>query len=290
MVVTLKDISKAAGVSIGTISNILNNRPVPYKAETRRKVEKIVRTLGYKPNPMARTLTGAKANLLGIISPSFFMELTHLEHMAEHAGYSVQLSAHRNYEDELIRTAKDFLQRGVEGILVFYPVGQAIEEIHKLAPYTPLVVCGEAPYAGIDSFINPTRQATRLATEYLIKKGHTKIGMVCYAEARGPVQSRHLGFREALSEYGIGYQSQYFSPLQEADHTVMAGYEAVKKSIKLWQAAGDLPTALVTSNDEIAMGGIVAAQEAGLRVPQDLSIMGLMDLPIAPFARATLPR
>jgi LacI family transcriptional regulator len=277
---TVYEVAKRAAVSPATVSRVLSNSTHPVSAETRLKVLRAARELNFLPNALARSLLLRQSKAIGVLipdvsNPYYAGILRGVEDMAGQHGYSViACNTDRNREKQLAYL-RSLLERRVDGIVV---TGGTFEhEEARLLKHMglPAVLIGRHPVrlptVGVDN-----HAAARLAVQHLIDLGHRRIAFVA-----GPPQSltahdRLEGYRSTLEAAGLKPSPEL---VVAGDFTAASGYEA---TFQLMQT-GDPPTAIVASNDRMAIGAMRALHEMGLEVPTEVSVVGFDDAPLAPF-------
>ena len=277
--VTIKDVAKKSGVAISTVSNVLNNVEV-VSEETREKVLRAVEELKYVPNMNAKFLKSCKKNTIGLFLPSIqgdfykmLMQAIHLQ--CKMRGYLLNIYvSNENTSEEIYGM---ILSSGVEGAIILNE-RLTNEYIDRITEKKMPVVFIDREFSGdhISSVIINNSEGAALAVEYLIKQGHRRIGYIhgiknCDDEAR---------FRAY-----VGVLEKYLLPIDES--IILRGYfeEAVAYSeMKVLLLKGiQLPDAFFCANDEMAWGCIRALTEAGIKVPDQVSIMGFDDNTLAPY-------
>lgn len=288
MAVTLHDVARAAGVSIKTVSNVINDYP-HVRAETREKVEAAIAELGYTPNLTARNLrsgrTGAIALALPDLSLAYFAELAaQVIHEAEAAGVVVlveQTGADRTRELELLRSPRLKLTDG----LIFSPLGMGQEDVASLNVPYPMVLLGERIFDGpVDHITMRNVDAARAATEYLIAAGRRRIAVVGAHddETMGSATLRMRGYREALAAAGIAYDDSIVG--RSTLWHRAGGAEAMREVL----ARGSGFDAVFGLSDTLALGAMRALQEAACHVPDDVAVIGFDDLDEAQYSIPSL--
>ncbi|WP_114497409.1 LacI family DNA-binding transcriptional regulator [Fontibacillus phaseoli] len=284
---TIKDVAKHAGVSVATVSRVLNNLP-GYSEETKRKVEQAVKELGYQPNAIARGLVNKRTQTIGVLFPSvsssFSSEILHgIEDVAQNHNYSIIVC---NTAEDGKRTMK-YLQvlreKRVDGIIFssgvlepeYYEAVQAMD--------VPLVLVATqsefdgAPYVKVDD-----RKAAYDAACYLIRRGHREIAMIGGGESDLIAgRPRYEGFRQALRDHGL--------PLRE-DHVLDGGFTfegGCRAAERLLTAAPEV-TAVFAAGDEMAIAVISMAAKLGIAVPGRLSVIGYDNLKLAEMSNPPL--
>ncbi|MGY4706969.1 LacI family DNA-binding transcriptional regulator [Candidatus Bipolaricaulota sp. J31] len=283
--VTIADIAKRAGVSVSTVSRVLNGKVEGYmRPETHARVVKAIEELGYKPNRLAQALRGAPTKIIGFVIPDrlnpYFQQLTlALERIAYKSGYGIILcSSDNSLEKE--RTYLELLERQrVDGI-IFSTVGSQKEEINRLIARGLAVVLADEEVVGVNApvVVSDNYLGGRQATEHLISLGHERIA--CITGPLNLISSRERlrGYRDALEDAGI--------PLDEAliiecrDFSYDEGYKTAKKLLRR-----KVPfSAVVCANDLVALAMIRALGEQGRDVPADCSVVGFDNSYLAELA------
>lgn len=278
---TIKDVAKKANVSIATVSRILNNQP-GYSEKTKVKVLQAIQELGYQPNAVARGLINKRTHTIGILFPSLSSLfsgklLSGVERMA-HAKESSVIACHTQSQgSKTMKYLQMLNEKRIDGLIFTSEVlkEEYYEYIKKMN--IPIVLLATEskdfpiPYVKVDDY-----QASYSAVQYLIKKGHTKIGMISGSQfdliAGKP---RIQGFKQALTDYNL--QLNEDSIYYGEDF----GFEEGKKNFLRFMNQSPDITALFCASDELAIGAISAAHDIGIKVPQDLSIIGYDNLQIS---------
>lgn len=286
MSVGIVDIAKKIDVSHTTVSRVLNNRNTAFvSAKTRERVLKAAREMGYRPNPMARALRGAKTDAVGLAVPGFFKHIDPVELAAHKAGYRMHMAAHHRNPDDFRRVLEDFLMHNVDGILVHSIVDGVGDILREVVGDKPVVLCSEEPVEGFDCFIDLRYQAMRLAISYLAALGHKRIGLLVN-HTTPQMRWRVSGYRDEMAAQGLAVTDELLIEMPKDIPSASRGYMGLKAALADWSSAS--PTAIICTNDEVAAGALAAAAEAGLDVPSDLSVMGMMNLDGSAFTRVPL--
>jgi len=277
---SIKEVARLAGVSITTVSRVINNKE-PVKKETAEKVWEAVHLLNYQPNLLARSLRNQQSKLLGLLvpdieNPIFARLAKHLEEAASKKGYSL-IFCNTNDDPEKERNYLEILvQRQVEGI-VFSRVSD--ERLFFKTPQLsriPYIVLDrtleieEAPTIKLDNYA-----AGVLAASHLLNLGHKKFA--CLA---GPLKikicrERFYGFLDTLEKSGIGLREEF---IEEGDFKIEEGKKAMNRILN--SSPLEQPTAVFSMNDLMAIGAIQAIKGRGLSVPGDVSVIGLDNIPL----------
>ncbi len=278
--ITIKDVARIAHVSNTTVSRALNNQS-RIRNETKEKILSIAKELNYRPDFIARSLVMKRTNTLGLvittIANPFYTELAQgIEATARKLGYNIILcSTQSDLATE--RLDIDMLRsKGVDGI-IFTSAHMGDPNIVELAEegfpivlvnrrtYDPMVR-GLVDYVGIDNI-----QGGFWAVEHLIKLGHRRIGIIGGSSESSVGFERLEGGKRALTAYGLKQIDDYFL---EGDFLKESGYRGGMKFIKM----AEPPTAVFAANDYMALGTYQAVMEEGLKVPEEIAIVGFNDI------------
>jgi len=277
---TMRDIGVAAGVSQSTVSRVLNDvsTSVPITEATRERVLLAARTLGYRPNPLARGLRGASTMLLGAVvrdfaDPFFAGAIEALAAESARRGYNVVLGHGRL--DEAWSLPAVLETRHCDAIVL---LGDMQDQPRLLEDLGHSIVPVVALWQGSSPLLFPTvdvdnEAGIRVGLEHLVALGHTRIAMVS-AQLPGDNPQRRDAFIGFMVERFGGVRPDY---IQDVPNTMAGGEAALDALLEL----DDPPTALVTSTDLVAIGVLHAAYSRGRIVPRELSVVGFDDIPIA---------
>mgnify|MGYP001187427210 CR=1 FL=1 len=276
--VRISDVAKLANVSTATVSRVLSNSG-NVKKETTEKVLEAIRKLNYQPNMLARQLRKLETKTILVVVPditnTFFSKvLRGIEHVAIENDYEVLLGDTGNNIERESGYLNILRQRKADGMILLTARLES-HVLEEIASEFPVVLACEylegstIPTVSIDNI-----SSARKATEYLIHLGHRRIGFIS-----GPLnvilsRDRLKGFRQAMAQHGIPVESFL---VQEGDFSFESGYNMMMKFLALDQP----PTAVFASNDEMAIGAIKAIKSKGLRVPDDISVVGFDDIQFA---------
>lgn len=285
----MHDVAREAGVSIKTVSNVINDYPY-IRPETRQRVEDAIARLGYHPNLSARGLRSGRTGVISLIIPTlrnaYFAELADsVMRAAAEQGLSViieQSSGDRGRELELVRGAR---MQAVDGIL-YSVLGLGEDDAHLLEGVTtPMVLLGERIFHGpADHVTMQNVEGARAATEHLIARGRRRI--VALGAHRGEVIGsaglRLSGYRQALDAAGIPFDERLVGEVGGWFRS--EGAERMKQLLE----SGVSFDGVVGFNDAIAIGGIRVMQEAGIRIPDDVAVIGFDDIDETRYTLPTL--
>lgn len=277
--ITLKMVAERAGVSVNTASRAINNKPDISK-ETKKRILQIAKELGYIRNAAAVALRTKKTGTIGAViadnrNPFYAEVLNGIEEAAREKNYHIILAnTQRDYqkEEEVINL---LLAKRVDGLLIT-PVQDRDDDIKNLIDANiPFVVVGrDFENIEVDAVYNDEVKGGFLATEYLIKKGHKKIASINGFLHKSPAKGRLEGYKKALKKYGIPFDDALVTV---GDIDVKDGYERTKQLLE----KGLNFTAIFAYNDMMAFGAMQAIKEKGLRIPEDIGLVGYDDIPFA---------
>jgi DNA-binding LacI/PurR family transcriptional regulator len=272
----MTDVAARCGVSYQTVSRVINQMPEVAEA-TRDRVLRVIAQLGYRPNMTARHLVSRRSTILGHISfpiglfgPS--QTLVNIEESANQAGYSVMFSGIVEPNiSEISRAVNELCAHRVAGILVYLPLEMDLSMLRDLCQNIPVVAMDSDLNFKTGAVLVQQKNGSRIATDHLISLGHRQIACIRASQAWRPGRLRYQGWLSSLKEAGLDP-----GPCVEGDWSAQSGFRAAQRLIKdHW---GQF-TGLVVANDQMALGAIRALHEAGISVPDDISIVGFDDIP-----------
>lgn len=284
--VTLKDIGKEVGVSATTVSRALNNKPdISY--QVKQKIKEVAERLGYSPNALARSLKAKKTSSIGVLiadiaDPFFAPIVKGIENTARQMGYSIILcDTGEEYEQEKL-ALQMMLEKRVDGLLITpcqTEYGDILELERKKVPFVLLgrhfdVV--ESDYVIADEI-----EGAFSATDYLIKKGHKKILFINGPNYISSAKERLVGYKRALQEHAVLFDK---SLVKEGALKMEDGYRIMKEIL----FAGTKFTAVFAYCDFVVLGIMQALEEAKLKIPEDIAIVGYDDVAFARFLQVPL--
>jgi DNA-binding LacI/PurR family transcriptional regulator len=272
------DVARLAGVSHMTVSRVLN-QPNSVRPETRDRVRQAIEQLGYRPNSAARSLVTRRSRVLGVVCFDTTLygpasTLNGIEHAAEDAGYAVSVaSLRRSTAGSAVQAVQRLVDQSVDGLVLIVPQTSAAVSFFRALPGDVPVVAVESALPAVTSVAVDQVLGARQITGHLLSLGHETVyhvrGPADWSEANGRVE----GWRAALEEHGGSVPR----PLV-GDWSAKSGYAAGQRL-----ASNTQVTAIFAANDSMALGVLRALHEAGLRVPEDVSVVGFDDIPEAAF-------
>ena len=284
---TIRDVAKIARVSTATVSRVINS-PAKVSARTRDRVHRAMKACRYNYNALARGFVTKKSDTIGLIVPAItnpiFAESTRgVQDFTNDNGYQVILgNSYYQYENE-VKLVKVLRERQVEGLLITTTdlKGKILQGL--LDDGFPFVLLystvrkGPMSSVGVDNFLGGYR-----ATEHLIKLNHQRIAMLAGGfHFSDRSYHRWHGYKRCLSDHQISYNPEL---VLQTRYSLVSGSEGARSLL----SRDDPPTAIFCSNDYLAIGAMEGANELGLRVPEDLSIVGFDDMEIASFIKPGL--
>ena len=274
----MKDVAKMAGVSTSTVSRVLT-RPEVVKKKTRDKVMAVVEALNYKPNLVARQFRRNETKIILVVVPNiteqFFSKiLKGIDAVASKNAYKVLLCDTANSVDKEMEYINLLHQKQADGMILLTARIDK-EKLLDLANQFPVVLaCEYIDVAKIPTVSINNVSSSREITEYLITLGHKNIAHITGCIEGIVSRDRVEGYKQALALHHINFKEAY---VIEGDATIQSGYLQMKKLLNFTNP----PTALFAHNDEMAIGAISAVKEQGLKVPDDIAIVGFDDLEIS---------
>ncbi len=277
--VTIRDVAAQAGVSHQTVSRVLNgSRHVLPK--TRERVLAAIAELGYRPNAIARSLAAGESRLFGCIAQNltdytFACIIEGAERYARDYGYYL-LSASAEDEQSFKQLVEQLVRSGrVDGLIVTQPY---LDRRYKYLPTeVPVVLVGaRARDAAFCSVMVDNVAGARLAVEHLLSLGHRRIATMTGPKVEDCVLERTRSYRDTLQRAGIELDARYVA---EGDWSASSGYAIMRR----WLDQGLPFTALFAQNDRMAIGALRALRESGIRVPDQISVVGFDDIPFAAY-------
>ncbi len=282
--ISIKDVAELAGVSPTTVSRVINNSDHPVNSKTREAVKEAIKELNFQPNRMAQGLINKKSNIIGVIvhdiSDAYFAELVKgIEEVTFDYNYIVNIyNTNRDIHKEL--QAVNMLKANQAEAVVFTgghllddyysrQMEELIEDLKEQGCY--LLGVTAHPY-DIKNINIGNRTAARMITEYLLDKGHNRIAYIKGPGILNTSAKRLQGFRDAFRNRGLEVRDELLIP---GDFTFEGGRKAAQEVIEYV----DEITAVVSSNDETALGLIWELKQKGIGVPGDISVTGIGNIP-----------
>lgn len=282
--ITIKDVAREAGVSVQTVSRVVNEQ-TDVAPDTRLRVSAVIERLDYHPNAVARTLSRRRSHLLGVVAGSLeyygpSRTVVGIERQAAELGYSVLFALLREPDAEALDgVVRNLLAQKVEGIVWYAPeVGAQRAWWERIRPWVnvPFLALSTQPAPGLSVMAVDNRHGGRLAVEHLLANGYRHIGLVAGPQSWWEAAERRAGWHDALLAAGLAPDERQIYP---GDWSPASGAAAV---LALRTRFPEM-NGLFAANDQMALGALRAAQVHGLRVPDDLAIVGFDDRPEAAY-------
>ncbi|MDE6944895.1 MAG: LacI family transcriptional regulator [Lachnospiraceae bacterium] len=294
--VTIRDVANKAGVSIATVSNVINHN-CKVSEDTSHKVWNAIHELNYIPDYISRGAKSIMSKSIGVLiediqhpytQPSLFIH--GISNCCEEKNYRMQLinmniGASRNnditsvdlrVEKKLAASIRSLEKNSLRGVIYIAIHPRNMDFMLKQINLPLPIVMAYSFSDGVPSFISDDFQGGRIATEYLIQNGHTKIGLLSGPTNSFPAHKRFMAYQEVLMEHGLPFNPAYF----------YAGnwfYEDGIKACQYFCSLPDPPTAIFAMNDIMAYGILNYAHEANIRIPDDLSVIGFDNLEMSSY-------
>jgi LacI family transcriptional regulator len=271
---TIRDVSRLAGVSVATVSAVINGKPIVSEQLT-RQVHRAIEALNYQPDYVARSLRVQKSHILGIVMPQFaspfYAEvLRGVEDVASARGYSILISNSRGDAELERKQVSALISRRVDGMLLASANPNFV--YHRLfTRHFPLVLFDRFPsgFTGT-AVVTDNVQASLEATNYLIQLGHRRIATIAGTQGILTADERVDGFRSAMNDAGLKVQQEY---VKRGNFSMNGGWERALELLNL----PTTPTAIFSHNYEMTLGVMRALTEKGAHCPQDVSVLGFDD-------------
>lgn len=285
MSATIKEVARRAGVSVATVSRVLNGKG-PMRDETRTRILEVIEELRYVPHSAARSLTTNQTKTIGVLLPDiygeFFSEVIRgIDRAAHGQGYHLLVSGSHSDRKEIVALL-DAMHGRVDGLLVMNPDVRAAAFADRVSPTLPTVLLNCPPEESSFDSINIDNYGGAYAmTRHFLALGHRRIALIEGPADNYDARERLRGCLDAVAEGG----AEDAPELRFAgDFSEEAGYRAGRQIL----AAAAPPTAIFAINDAMAIGCLFALREAGARVPEDFALAGFDDIPIARFVTPPL--
>ncbi|HEC21679.1 MAG TPA: LacI family transcriptional regulator [Chloroflexi bacterium] len=288
---TIRDVAKRAGVGVGTVSRVLNDHP-SVSEETRQKVLAAIEELDFHPSPVARQLSaGGKTLAIGIIAPfftrpAFVGRLEGIEAVLAQSEYDLVLYNVETPEQQASLFRKVPYERRVDGLIII-SLTPSNEDVKRFERYGMPVVLLDTSHPDLPSITIDDVDGGKQATRHLVELGHRRIAYIS-----DPLDNpfgfrssalRLEGYREMLAECGIEFRPDYH---RQGEHGRHVAHHLTQELMAL----PDPPTAIFAASDTQALGAIEAIRQMGLRVPEDISVIGYDDIEVAAYVGLTTIR
>ena len=272
----IRDVARLAGVSYQTVSRVLNDHP-SLREETRSRVREVIERIGYRPNPAARALVTSRSRTIGVLTSQSSQygpatSIAAIETAARDAGYRSSFTSMATPDAPSIRAALDYLMsQSVEALVVIAPQQRVLEVIEELALTIPYVTLQSADHGGGHGMTTDQSLGARLATRHLIDLGHSEILHIAGPQDWIEAEARMQGYLDEINAADLRTRAPILG-----DWSAHFGYYAGLELLRFRDFS-----AVFAGNDQMALGFLHACRELGLRVPEDISVVGFDDIPEA---------
>jgi LacI family transcriptional regulator len=276
---TIREVAEAAGVSISTVSNVLYGKQGFYSPETAQRVWAVVEQLGYRPNRLARSLARRRTFTLGVVAERHLGFVSHNAYFGLILDGILHEATEHEYQVKIVRVPADNPEKAMDYIVDGSVDGVALVALFADNPVLRLMEKSDVPTVVAGS-IPPTVKlpcvdvediaATYQAVRWLIELGHRRIGIITGDMRQWSARRREQGYLMALREAGIEPNPSWRF---EGDYRIESGEVGIVQLLR----ADPRPTAVVCGNDKMAIGALHVLREMGVRVPEDISIIGFDD-------------
>lgn len=284
--VTMQDVARRAGVSIKTVSRVVNGQG-EIAESTRQRVLATIAELGYRPNRIASALVTQRTRTVGLVIPDitnpFFPEVARgVQDVGQAKDYNIFVCNTDDKLPNMTRILHSLAAQSVDGIITF-PDHRNRQELQYFADtFRPIVAINQLiDHTNVSCVMVDKRRGAKLAVEHLIERGHSAIGMLTNRLPPIETTRRVQGFRQALIEHGIPIVDEWIAANAA---TLSGGFEATQQLLRAYPQI----TAIFAYNDLMALGAIRTCRELGRRVPEDCAIIGFDDIQMASIATPSL--
>lgn len=278
---TIREVAQKAQVSYTTVSHVINNTRFVTE-ETRQRVLAAMAELSYRPNTLARALRRGETCTLGLILPDsanpFFAEVGRsIEEAAFEKGYNIILCNSEGNKDKELRYVKVLSEKQMDGI-IFMATGDETSSLHSLLEQDiPIVVVDrELPEIEMDLVLTNNWEGGYLATQHLIDLGHRRIACIAGPSFLTPSAQRVTGYRQALLDSGLEYNENL---VVQGDFHPQTGWQGAQQLLMLPEP----PSAIFVCNDMMAIGVLSLAAAFGIRIPDELSVVGFDNIDLSAY-------
>lgn len=282
--VTIRDVARAARVSVATVSRVHNESALVTDATTRR-VRAVATRLGYSPHAAARSLSAGRTNTIGVLLPDlygeFYSELIRgIDQTAQREGFHLLVASSHN-EKDAIEAALQSMRGRVDGLVVMSPAPDAHAVVRAPATFPVILLNSAAAGSGFDTMNIANAAGSAAMVRHLLALGHRRIAMICGPTRNVDATERLRGYRAALRKAGIANGKHFEVP---GDFSEASGFQACLDLLHRTPR----PTAIFAANDAMAIGALSALREAHIAVPAEIAVAGFDDIPTARYMHPPL--
>ncbi len=280
---TIREVAKACGLSAMTVSAVLNNRLGETSPETRQRVLRVVKEMNYHPNAIARGLSRRRMNTLGIVmsyegnpsvtSDRYISPILNGILVANKSFHQRTLLIAEDHWEDVQNKLPSYLDGHCDGLIFLLPIMQSEAFLPLQERHLPFVIIGENCSDPAMTCVDMDNVgAAHLAVRFLLDHGHRQIAHFKGSDFLSSAQQREQGYREALARANIPCDERFILP---GDYSMASGYERMQYLLTRWNQVH--PTAVFCADDAIALGVLQALTEHGMRVPEEVSLIGIND-------------
>ena len=277
---TILDVALKAKVSIATISRVVNNSPHKVNPNTREKVLEVIRELDYRPNALAKGLLMKKTMTIGVIIPDisnpYYAEIVRgIQDIADHYGYAILLLNTDRNQDRIIKHIYFLRDKSADGIIFSGGIIHGEKVLSSLNELRERVVVIGRHKVDFPAVLVDNTGGAAKATEHLVGLRHKRIGYIGGPDKSTSAKDRLSGYKNALTQRGYSIEKNL---IRKGDFTPRSGYLSARDLIQKERLS-----AIFAVNDQMAFGAIRGAKELGLKVPEDLSVVGFDNIPFSSY-------
>ena len=277
---TILDVALKAKVSIATISRVVNNSPHKVNPNTREKVLEVIRELDYRPNALAKGLLMKKTMTIGVIIPDisnpYYAEIVRgIQDIADHYGYAILLLNTDRNQDRIIKHIYFLRDKSADGIIFSGGIIHGEKVLSSLKELRERVVVIGRHKVDFPAVLVDNTGGAAKATEHLVGLRHKRIGYIGGPDKSTSAKDRLSGYKNALTQRGYSIEKNL---IRKGDFTPRSGYLSARDLIQKERLS-----AIFAVNDQMAFGAIRGAKELGLKVPEDLSVVGFDNIPFSSY-------
>lgn len=284
---TIRDVAEMAGVSINTVSRVLNDKG-EISPSTKERVLEAIKTLRYRPNSFARSLLGKQSLTVGQIvtdclNPNNAQQIRSVQNVTAGQGYSVLLVDTNEQHERELAAVDLMVEKFVDGFLIT-PLQYDNDHLFKLhqEDSVPFILTNRAIEGlEVDAVLHDNFEGAYQAVRHLVQLGHTRIAYITSRRQIWTVNERLAGYRAALAKSHLDFQEEY---VVQISLNLESAFEATNQLLKLPAR----PTAIFAYNDLMAVGVLKALKQAGLKIPQDMALVGYDDILYAQYLEVPL--
>lgn len=275
---TLAEVAAAAGVSTMTVSRALNGQP-GVSQKTRDAIVRLASEMGYETNRVAQKLSSGQSRVIGVLThqldnPFVSSLVSGVVRAAAAAGNEVLIYSVVDRQQRPASAVLRLLQQFTDGVVALLPYESGLVDMLSAGRYPVVTIDHPGEHGPLPAVAADSYGGARLAMRHLAELGHKRVAFVCGAEQLESARQRHRAYDDAVSVFGLARDASLVLP---GNYTLEGGRAAAERLLKLRKP----PTAVFASNDFTAVGLMAVLQERGLKIPDDISVVGFDDLPIA---------